>query len=518
MSVPVFIQRVADAVLHNVTELSRDQLIERISRSAVRLTITPSQASDPSMVAAFQLAADLAARLYPRVVLGGPDEITEDAAKWISQINPQCDLADGSAPNVPTLAFGAEPPTSLKISVQAAGWNIFVDCTPELPGPAAAVPAALAAAAVGMAELFRMAFSDLVPSPRRGPQPGSLNLVTLGDEALVTVPTKIDLGEFHLAGAGAIGHACALTIAESGATGTMTVVDPETLDLTNVQRYVRTTPLMVGAAKTGLVAGILSSSPMLIRQVASRWAADGRSGSTAGVVLVGLDSDRDRIAVQAGLPRDVYNAWTQPLDVGWSRHEAFGDQACLACLYWPTRPRPNRHELIGMALGIHPIRALVHLATGLPVGSPLPAGFALPPGLMPPPEAGLWLKRSVLDDIAAATGMPRDTLAGWESANIDRLYREGACGGALLSESRVGLEAFVPLAHQSALAGIMLGAQLMITREPELAALRPPAPEGRFDVLMGLPQHIARPRAPTPACICQDVDFVTRWRERWTEA
>jgi len=68
-------------------------------------------------------------------------------------------------------------------------------------------------------------------------------------------------------------------------------------------------------------------------------------------VLAALDTPEARIAVQAGLPEHVYNAWTQPADLGWSRHEAFGTQPCLVCLYWPDRRQPSQHELIADALG-----------------------------------------------------------------------------------------------------------------------------------------------------------------------
>ena len=48
-----------------------------------------------------------------------------------------------------------------------------------------------------------------------------------------------------------------------------------------------------------------------------------------------------RIGIQAGLPLRIYNAFTGPLDLGWSRHERFGDEPCLACLYWPTGTFPQ---------------------------------------------------------------------------------------------------------------------------------------------------------------------------------
>jgi hypothetical protein len=147
-------------------------------------------------------------------------------------------------------------------------------------------------------------------------------------------------------------------------------------------------------------------------------------------------------------------------------------------------------------------------------------GFGLPLGLSPPPEAPLWSARSVLDDVAAATRMDRDRLRRWDAANIDQLYREGVCGGALVStrSAKSGFDAFVPLAHQSALAGIMLVVQLVTARAPELTAARAEASEGRLDVLRGLPQHLPRPRVRTPGCICSDNDYIERWTEKWHES
>jgi hypothetical protein len=52
----------------------------------------------------------------------------------------------------------------------------------------------------------------------------------------------------------------------------------------------------------------------------------------------------------------------------------------------------------------------------------------------------------------------------------------------------------VPLAHQSALAGILLASALVIDRVPELRALRPETSVARYDVLHGGEQHLPCPR------------------------
>jgi hypothetical protein len=68
-------------------------------------------------------------------------------------------------------------------------------------------------------------------------------------------------------------------------------------------------------------------------------------------------------------------------------------------------------------------------------------------------------------------------------------------------------DVLVPLAHQSAMAGVLLVLQLLTAVHPDLRAIRPAAIEGRFDVLAGLPQVLARPRQRAHRCLCDDVDF-----------
>ncbi len=398
------------------------------------------------------------------------------------------------------------------VSVSAEGWNVVVDSE---PGPLVqAVPvAALAAAAIGMAELFRIVFADILGARgRRKPQPGAINLITSGESGghLPSPAGPIAIGRVHLAGAGAIGQACAAALAVSGVTGTLVAVDPEAVELSNLQRYVLTTDQSVGEPKTAILRKALVRCGLDVEEVATAWGADDRSGPTADVVLVALDTPGDRIAVQAGLPRLVSNAWTQPADLGCSRHERFGVDPCLACLYWPTRPRPNRHELIAAALGEHELRVLTHIVTGLPVDVPLPEGIIPTVRDIPAPsEASQWSHRSLLDDVADAAGLDAAARGRWHGCTIDQLYREGICGGALVTTTLRGVpqEVVVPVAHQSALAGVLLAAQLLVAVDPQLAALRPEATEVRYDVLQGLPQVLARPRKITKGCLCQDRDF-----------
>jgi hypothetical protein len=109
---------------------------------------------------------------------------------------------------------------------------------------------------------------------------------------------------------------------------------------------------------------------------------------------------------------------------------------------------------------------------------------------------------------------PFEPLVGEE---VTALYRDAACGSLLMAHAGTerGVELSVPLAHQSALAGVMLATWLFASKEPALRELLPDATQARFDVLRGGEQLWPRNRDPEPACICQDSDFESAYASRW---
>lgn len=518
MSLPRFFDRAADAVVGLGVGFTRSTLADRLAGTNVALVAPVDLVDHPAHEAGFLFAADLAARLYPRIALAGPETSTKAASARILEISPACEVVLGEVAADATLSWGGVS-DGTTVSVCAEGWCVVVDGG---PGPlVAALPVAtLAAGAIGMAELFRIVFADILGARgRRQPQPGTINLVTFGEGGgdLPVPAGPIDIGRVHLAGAGAIGQACAAALAASGVTGMLVAVDPEVVELSNLQRYVLTTDQSVGDSKTAILRKALAGSGLEVEEVPTVWGADDRSGPSADVVLVALDSPGDRTAVQAGLPRLVFNAWTQPADLGCSRHERFGVDPCLACLYWPTRPSPNRHEMIAAALGQDELRVLTYMVTGRPVDVPLPEGIIpIPRDIPAPSDAPQWVQRSLLDDVADAAGLDAAARERWRGCTIDQLYREGICGGALVTTMLQGVpqEVVVPVAHQSALAGVLLAAQLLVASEPEPASFRPKATEVRYDVLQGLPQVLVRPRQVTSGCLCQDPDFQAAFADR----
>ena len=516
MSLPRFLDRVLDATAPILGGLDRAAVRARLEQTSVALVAGDRSARSPGRDG-FLLAANLAARLYPRIALHGPEALVAAARDQIVTVNPRADVALQPVPTTATLGYETTVDADAAVSVFARGWNVYVDAAPTDTEGETAAPAALLAAATGLGELFRIVFAaELGDRGRRAAQVGAFSLITLADPMYdLPVQAGVDLGDVRLVGAGAIGQAAAQTLLVAGAHGRLLAVDPERVALSNLQRYVLTLDGDVDTVKVELLRERLAGSALEVVPIAGAWEA--ALADQQLPTLVALDSPEARLGVQASLPGPIYNAWTQPADVGWSRHERFGEDPCLACLYWPERQRPSRHEQIAGAFGQHPLRVLAYLVHRLPIGLPLPpGGVPAIPDLPAPPEAEQWLARPLADDIAAQAGVDPAALSGWHDRPLADVYQDGICGGALLhlNVGEAPREVLVPLAHQSAFAGIMLAVQLLVARIPELRAARVAAVEGRFDVLAGLPQVLARPRARTPACLCSDSVFRDVYRAK----
>jgi hypothetical protein len=139
--------------------------------------------------------------------------------------------------------------------------------------------------------------------------------------------------------------------------------------------------------------------------------------------------------------------------LGISRHTFIGDQACLACLYLPTRQQKNEDELIAEAIGLPEEKLTVRrmLVTNEP------------------------LDKSHLIKIAEATKVDVEKLLQFEGRPLRSFYSQAVCGGVLLTlgaEPATQRRVEVPMAFESALAGILLAAELVAKAARLRIALR----------------------------------------------
>lgn len=516
MSLPRFLTRIQNAAGPLLGGLSESELGERLDKTTLVLEIDSEAAEDAGHRAGFLLAVNLGSRLYPRLGIDAPKDLTEVAVKLARSINPLCSFGP---PRDRTLVLswkGGEPKGD-RVTVAADQWSVTLDG--EQPAQKGANPlAAMAASALGVGEVFRALFSDRLPHGRTKATPFQLNLVTFDASTdAPALPDEIDLGTIHLAGCGAIGQAFVAALRELPVTGALVAVDHENLDQGNLQRYLLSGDGDVGVSKTELVARALSESKVTVDPVATLWGTDERSAPGRKTVISALDSKQGRIELQAGLHKEIFNAWTQPEDIGISRHQNFGEDPCLACLAWPTRGRPSQSMMIAEALGEHELRVNHYLGNNIPVGQPLPAPMINGTRRLPVPDnASTWAESSLLADLIERYELPREPFESLGGLMVEQLYRDAVCAGMLIEHgSKRERDVAVPLAHQSALAGILLASALIIDRVPALRVLRSKATVAKYDVLRGGDQQLPRPRDREERCICSDSDFLDAYSAHW---
>lgn len=516
MSVGRFFGRVADAAISAMPSVSAAELADRLDTVVVGVAITDEAADVPGHAAGFLAVVNVISRLYPRIVLGGADHLVAAAAEIARSINPHIELsADPDTVPTASVTWGTASNEAHTIGISARGWHVELD-TVGTPLPTANATA-LAAAALAASELFNFVFADLVAAPRTSTRPTSWSVITLtGDDHPYDPAAAIDIGRLGIVGCGALGEAFVAALDDANVTGIIVAIDHEPVDLSNLQRYFLATDTDIDVAKTSLVKR-QQRDGLDVDEVTKPWSAD--LADTVDTVIVALDTPEDRIAVQASLPAAIFNAYTGLAELGVSRHEHFGTDMCLACLYWPlgAPPRP-RHELIGEALGVDADRVLLYSLNRIPVGLPLPgAAFVGRAAVLRPETILEWTQRAVLDDIAADRNAPPAAVDAWRGAQVDDLYIRGVCGGAWAELSRsegARGHVVVPLAHESLMGGALLAAQLFAARSTELRDLRPEATHVALNLRNGtnLPRRDVRP--PTPGCLCADPDYANRYQAK----
>jgi hypothetical protein len=310
---------------------------------------------------------------------------------------------------------------------------------------------------------------------------------------------SVNLGETHLVGLGAVGNAAVWALARiPELEGTLVLVDHEPIELTNLQRYVLALQSDNQRAKTEVAENAFTQTKLKLNKQASPWGEylSQRNNWHLPLVAVAVDSAAVRRGIQASLPQRVLNAWTQPGNLGVSRHSFDDDNACLMCLYLPQEKQKNFDQLVTEAIGLPP-DALMEVRNLLYNYTPLDCAF--------------------LERIANALQIDMQALLPLEGKPLQIFYREAVCGGIILCGKKgVTQDEFeVPLAFQSALAGILLAAEIVADRGGLRKQMLPATTT--IDLLKPLGTHFSFPQQKhrSGLCICQDQDFVVAHRAKY---
>jgi hypothetical protein len=491
MAIADYFARNAVAAAQAITGLDAERLTEKMRD--VRVGIALGQdAEGREGQALTDLLVRLLSRLYPSLTIRGSSKgrLATAARTLAKSINPNIEF--GGVPTI-ELVVGFAPlkkgPVQ-RIFTGSEGWTGAVSTARPQSCADTSIPfGAGAAACIAAANLFRSVF---LTEPQLD---GDATFLVPGSESFSGIGKSAPhiRGAFVLAGAGAIGNAAAWSLARTPIRGSVTIVDHERVDLGNLQRYILAERADEHSPKAGLAAryfqGRLTAKPHEMEIARFLESAN----HDVDLLLLALDSARDRRACQASLPRDVVNAWTQPGDLGVSTHD-FLNGACVQCLYLPRGLEQSEDSIIANAFGVPDrlmqIRMLLYRQEGVP--------------------------RDLLEAIAAARDLPIDRLTPFEGRPVRALYVDGFCAGAVIPLNIVGTprsDVHVPLAHQSAFAGVLLAA-LGVQRA--LSGIRG-SHVTQVDVLKPVPREPTRAVAKDQRgiCICQDGDYREAYKRKF---
>ena len=498
MALADFFPRDAVAISQVLKGFQSDAFIEKLKSVRVAIAFGEEVATNRDGRELLDFSVRLAARLYPSLMFAtdsAGDRVATELIELADSINPNIEASRTGTANI-CLSIGVDAPTVHSPTVYAGcnGWEARVGTegpygTSDLGNPFGAGFAACLASA----SLFRYLFLQhgttlLDPDASFPPDTSSFPSFTA---STLTDPLV-------LVGVGAVGNSASWALARTPLIGQIFLVDPQIVELSNLQRYVLCARKDEGGIKVDIAAkefgGALQALPHK-----GTWASFlGANGYKWERVLVALDSAHQRRAVQGSLPRWIANAWTQLGDLGVSSHSFLGQDACLACLYLPTQKTKSEDQIVAEGLKVPQFQVHIRFLLG----------------------SGQGIDKELCDAVASAWGIPTETLESYVGRPIRELWVEGICGGGIIPLGEAGptpSELQVPLAFQSALAGMLLAAETV--RDVLTNGTQRKTHVRRLDVLSPLRDRDPSPQpalnAGTGTCICEDHDFISAYKTKY---
>jgi hypothetical protein len=506
MGLPNFIDRAATAASQVLSGFQESAFKEKLAAQAVGLAFD-SDAATFEGGASLDLLIRLLARLYPKIAIVALDPqidaVTKNLQKLAKAINPDVSLSKSlRGMNVCVVIGKTCPPEHLKrptFFIGSDDWQAKLSNARPIGSGRSSNPfGAGASACFAAANVFRAIFCDQIASGDPDTEI-DLNLLTYRQkDASALDLTTIDIGDAYLVGVGAIGNGALWALARAGGVrGNLCLIDHDKVDLSNLQRYILTVQADIGKPKVDLGQNAIAHTSLTAMPIAKNWQdfVSSRADYRFERVAVALDTADDRIVVQGSLPKWITNAWTQTDDLGVSRHAFSDGKACLACLYIPSGKTKDQDVLIAEELRMP--EAAMEIRRLLQTNAPVGADFVA--------------------RVATAFNVQFDDLAMFIGSPVKSFHQQAVCGGLLLKLTdgqQGGSAATVPMAFQSALAGIMLVAEVLkhsAGKYPSDTTMT------RMDLLRPLASHLGDPRAQdaTGHCICCDRDFQEAYQKKY---
>jgi hypothetical protein len=502
-----YFDRAVQAAFHVLNDFDQQAFLKKVDAHQIALAFD-SHALTPEGIAALDLSMRLIARFYPSIAIIPLGHGCKDAAlslKMLAKsINPKIAIAVKLGKATDVIVVGKTVPpgdgTVNRYFIGSDGWiTRFSRSKPVGSGTSNNPLGAGVAACLAAANIFRRIFSDAKLDDEL--TFSVLDMDIAAENPRNPVLKDVDIGDTYLAGAGAIGHGFIWGMfGYANLTGKLTLIDHDDIDLFNIQRYALTGSCSEGEKKVDLAADFLSGREGLqVTKFHGKW-EDFVSNLPEDKwmfsrVVSALDSPKDRIELQASLPKWVVNGWTGDCDAGVSHHD-FINHACLACLYMPSGSVKNEDELILEALGLPPDQLRM-------VRDRL--------------EKGIPTERAFLELVAKAKNIDVQKMLPFENKPLRELYTKAVCSGAVMelaTGSKSTARAEVPMPFQSAFAGI-LQAAVLIANAAGIASLLGFTRINLMKPFTGANPGTSWTQAKHPRCFCNDEDYKQAYNEKY---
>ena len=478
---------------------------ETFSNSVITVELSPEAALLQGNMAGFLLAVNLLCRTFERVYAVFPSEAEVHNHPWhlktagaivdelVSSVDGNLHVGRPQYSDV-VLSVGKEPdtPAKRKVVIRGSYWCAALDC--DLPYEGEGILGSLYAATMGAAQVL-LHVLEMVGAPYKPMEGFYFSLLDhtafgLGSD----VPKAVWIPEAHLVGLGAVGSAAVYTLAHfEDISGVIHLIDNETIDESNLNRYVLGRRQDIEEWKVDVAAAALSATAIRAEPFRGAFASyTDKYGSEVDLLLSPVDSEEGRRGLAKMLPRRVVNAATGGTTVTISTHGFSDGKACLHCLYLPEPNREAAEEVMAKDMGLPPGLVQKLIETNTPLDAELVARIERHRGY----EPNRWKSH---------IGLP-----------IHSFYAKAVCGDAEIRLPTANVIA--PLSFISAAAGIMLAVELIKAGHPELGEW---SLDNYFRVDTLFHPNPAfrqlRRQDTSGRCICTDADFLAVYSERYDE-
>lgn len=458
------------------------------------------------------LAIRLLSRLYPKIRISDlaneNHEIVEKLTDKALAINSSIEITQES-PTI-SLVIGS---TSLDIKnsrpilyVGSDYWIAKLSLEHPVGSGISNLPfAAGASVCIGASNVFRFVFKELIDDFKLDTEV-NLSLISLNqtEELEKNEISQINIDGTILVGFGAIGNGFIWALSNTpNIKGRFTIIDPEKIELSNLQRYCLAEEKQIEISKVHIAKNLFQKTGIELNLFEGDWAAYLNSNGNwyNELVCVAVDLAKDRIAIQSSLPKSILNAYTENNRIGITRHSNFVESACLSCDFIPEQKVKSRSLIVAENLKIPSQELLIRelLYFDMPVD------------------------RKLIELVAEANSVEINELLQFEGQNISTFYSTVVCGGYLLSKNNSLGETRnieVPLAFQSTLAGILLASELIVSKlefrgigfknHTQIYPLFPI----KKDIN---PYNHTMKKDKTGRCICNDEDFKKAYINKWNK-